>query len=261
MDWIGVAIPQSEPCFRLVGRETGWSLYAAVLLVTARGLLESLLLRLARASGIPAERLWIASAVALPILLAAFLAPHHRRESMKTLRTFESAQPRSRQLAEELIVLRPSLPHGARMRGGHYDAVFTFQHGRLVCTPGPRDARSVPELLRRTHESPTLSPEGGEWSWAGPGRWASFHPKGRLSNNFTSTAHCGADFSLRRASAPPLRSSRNCVVIVAQALGALIRTNDSSGHRPRSKGALACSRHLRTPGRIASEWPALSVPI
>ena len=75
MDWIGIAIPQSEPCFRSVGRETGWSLYAAVLLVMARRLLESLLFRLASAGDIPAERLRIASAVVLPILLAAFLAP------------------------------------------------------------------------------------------------------------------------------------------------------------------------------------------
>ncbi len=172
----------------------GWSLYAALLLVMVRRLLASRLLRLARARGIQAERLQIASVVALPILLAAFLAPpRHRRESVKMLSTFESEQPPSRQLAEELIVLRLSLPHGARvlfvgdsfakdeyflvflkrllyrdmsitveraplgqgsrMRGDHYDAVFTFQHGRFVRATGPRDATAcrtkVPPCRRR----------------------------------------------------------------------------------------------------------------
>src|SRR5437879_1065107 len=93
----------------------GLSLYAAVLLVMARKLLVSLLLRLVRASGLQARRLRIASVVALPVLLACFLAPHHRKESVKTLRLFESVQPPSRQLAKELIALRPSLPRGARV--------------------------------------------------------------------------------------------------------------------------------------------------
>jgi hypothetical protein len=176
----------------------GWSLYAAVLLVMARRLLASLLLRLARASDVQAERLQIASVVALPVLLALFLAPHHRQESVKTLRTFESVQPPSRQLAEEMIALRPSLPRGGRVlfvgdpfakdeyfllfltrllyrdmsitveraplgqgsRIGHdhYDAVFTFQHGRLMDATGPCDAQSLLELPQRMPESPPLSP-------------------------------------------------------------------------------------------------------
>ena len=93
----------------------GWSLYAAVLLVMARRLLVSLLVRLVRASEFQAGRMRIASVVALPVLLALFLAPHHRRESVKTLRIFQSAQPPSRQIARELIALRPSLPRGARV--------------------------------------------------------------------------------------------------------------------------------------------------
>jgi len=82
----------------------GWSLYAAVLLVMVRKLLVSHF-----------PRMRIASVVALPVLVALFLAPHHRRESVKTLRIFESAQPPSRQIAQELMALRPSLPRGARV--------------------------------------------------------------------------------------------------------------------------------------------------
>ena len=84
----------------------GWSIYAAVLLVMARKLLLRLL---------PAEQLRIASVIALPVGLALFLAPHHRQESVKTLRIFESVQPPSRQLAKEMIALRPSLRRGARV--------------------------------------------------------------------------------------------------------------------------------------------------
>lgn len=152
----------------------GWSLYAAVLLVIARRRLVSLLVRLGR---VRARRLRIVSVVALPLLLSLFLAPHHRQESAKTLRIFESAQPPSRQVARELIALRPALPRGARVlfidnpfakdkyfllfltrllyrdisitveeapvghgpRTGdaHYDAVFAFQQGRLVDATGP----------------------------------------------------------------------------------------------------------------------------
>jgi hypothetical protein len=112
------------------------------------------------------------SVAALPIVLSSFLAPHHRQESAKTLRNFENFQPPSRRLAEELIALRPTLPRGARVLfidhpfakdeytllfltrllyrdmsitveeapvdhgpptgHGHYDAVFTFQQGRLA---------------------------------------------------------------------------------------------------------------------------------
>ena len=150
----------------------GWSLYAGVLLVNARKLLAGLLLHLARASNIQAEHLQIASVVVLPVLLALFLAPCHRRESLKTLRIFESVQPPSRHLAGEMIALKPTLPRGARVLfvndpfarddyfllfltrllyrdmtitvertpPGHglamgrdcYDAVFAFQDGRLV---------------------------------------------------------------------------------------------------------------------------------
>ena len=152
----------------------GWSLYAAVLLVMARGLLNSLLVRPGRPH---AGRVQMVSVVALPLALLLFLAPHHRRESAKTLRNFESVQPPSRQLAGELIALRPTLPRGARVlfldhpfakdeyfllfltrllyrdmsiaveaapvgqgprtRHGDYDAVFTFRQGRLVDATGP----------------------------------------------------------------------------------------------------------------------------
>ena len=152
----------------------GWSLYAAVLLVIARRLLVSLLVRLAR---IQAGRVQTVSVVALPLVLALFLATHHWRESAKTLPAFEDFQPPSRRVAEELIGLRPALPHGARVLfinqpfarheyfllfltrllyrdmsitvdeapfghdppsgRGHYDAVFTFQQGRLVDATGP----------------------------------------------------------------------------------------------------------------------------
>lgn len=148
----------------------GWSLYAAVLLVMARRFLTMLLVRLANAGELRARRVQIATTVALPIVLSLFLAPRHRQESVKTLHIFQSVQPPSRRLAQELIVLRPSLPRGARVlflcapfgegdyfllfltrlryrdmsitveeaRVGEvriardrYDAVFTFHHGRL----------------------------------------------------------------------------------------------------------------------------------
>jgi hypothetical protein len=152
----------------------GWSLYAAVLLVIARRLLVSLLVRLGR---LQAGRVQIVSVVALPLVLALFLAPHHRQEGAKTLRNFENFQLPSRRLAEELIALRPTLPrgarvlfidhpfakdeyfllflmrllygdisitveeapvgHGQRTGPGHYDAVFTYQQGRLVDATGP----------------------------------------------------------------------------------------------------------------------------
>src|ERR1039458_5754133 len=147
----------------------GWSLYAAVLLVLARRLLVSLLVHLGR---VPAGRVQMVSVVALPLVLALFLAPHHRHESAKTLPAFENFQPPSRRVAQELIALRPSLPRGARVlfmdnpfvgheyfltlltrllyrdmsisveemplgQGppaghGHYDVVFSFQQGHLV---------------------------------------------------------------------------------------------------------------------------------
>ena len=152
----------------------GWSLYAAALLVGARRLLVSLLVRLGR---VPAGRVQMVSVVALPLVLALFLAPHHGQESAKTLPAFENFQPPSRRVAEELIALRPSLPRGARVlfldypfakdkyfplfltrllyrdmsitveeapvghdpppAHGHFDAVFTFRQGRLVGATGP----------------------------------------------------------------------------------------------------------------------------
>jgi hypothetical protein len=153
----------------------GWSLYAAMLLVMARRLLVSLLVRLGR---LQVRRFQTVSVVALPLVLALFLAPHHRRESANTLRNFENFQPPSRRVAGELIALRPSLPRGARVLfmdhpvagheyfltfltrllyrdmsitveeapigydpptgDGHYDVVFSFQQGRLVDATGPR---------------------------------------------------------------------------------------------------------------------------
>jgi hypothetical protein len=147
----------------------GWSLYAAVLLVMARRLFANLLVRLGR---LRAVRVQTVSVVTLPIVLALFLAPHHRQEGAKTLRSFEDFQPPSRQVAEQLIALRPSLPRGAhvlftdhpfarhkyfltfltrllyrdmsitveqapvghdQLTGhGHYDAVFRFQKGRFI---------------------------------------------------------------------------------------------------------------------------------
>ncbi|QOY90661.1 hypothetical protein [Paludibaculum fermentans] len=150
----------------------GWALYAAVLLVMVRRLLASLLVRVVRVGGTRAERLRMISVAVLPLLLVSCLAPCHRRESMKTLRTFISVQPPSRQLAGEMTALQPGLPHGGRVlflrdpfarddyfllfltrllyrdmsiiveraplgqgpliQHGHYDAVFGFQHGHLV---------------------------------------------------------------------------------------------------------------------------------
>jgi len=151
----------------------GWSLYAAVLLVMARRALAILFIRL---GSLQAGRVQMVSVVALPLVLSLFLAPHHRQESAKTLASFEDFQPPSRRVAGELIALRPSLPRGARVLfidqpfarheyfllfltrlryrdisitvdeapvhgpptgHGHYDAVFTFQQGRLVDATGP----------------------------------------------------------------------------------------------------------------------------
>jgi hypothetical protein len=56
----------------------------AVLLVMARRFLVSLLVRPAR---LQAGLVQMASVVALPLVLRVFLAPHHRQESAKTLRS------------------------------------------------------------------------------------------------------------------------------------------------------------------------------
>ncbi len=163
----------------------GWSLYAAVLLAMARRFLAGLL----------SVRLQIASVVALPVLLALFLAPHHRRESAKTLRIFESVQPPSRQLAAELLCLRPDLPHGARVLfvddpfprneyfllfltrllyrdmgitvdrshvANNYDAVFTFRQGHWnasSCASAP-PIRARPPAIRET-ETGSPRPKDG----------------------------------------------------------------------------------------------------
>jgi len=144
----------------------GWALYAAALLAGIRAFLVNSLIRAMRNGEIQANRLRMASVVALPVLLAAFLAPHHLRESAKTLRIFESVQPPTRELTAELLALRPSLPKAARvlyvrdplpkdeytllfltrllyhdmnitverapLGQTRYDAVFTFQNGRLA---------------------------------------------------------------------------------------------------------------------------------
>lgn len=156
----------------------GWSLYGAELLVMTRRRLAGVFLHLTGATGIRAGRLRITFTIALPIILVLFLAPYHRTESAKTLRIFEGAQPPSRQLAADLVALRPSLPRGgrvlfvgdpfakddyfllfltrllyrdmsitvvrvplnraSRVPPGAYDAVFTFRHGRLRCATRPR---------------------------------------------------------------------------------------------------------------------------
>jgi hypothetical protein len=153
----------------------GWSLYAAVLLVMVRRFVSRLL---------RAGRLQSAPLAALPMLLVLFLAPHHRQQSAKTLRIFESVQPPSRELAREMIALRPGLPRGARVLfvgdpfardeyfllfltrllyrdmsitvdrappGQGYDAVFAFQKGHLSdCKAGwSQDWRKLPMLGTR----------------------------------------------------------------------------------------------------------------
>ena len=137
----------------------GWALYAAALLVEIR----KLVVRDVRS--LPLQK---ASVVALPLLLVLVLAPQHRRESAKTLRIYESVQPPTRQVAAELMALRPRLPRGSRVlfvgdpfpqneyflyfltrllyrdmtltvdkapgSPGHYDAVFVFRDGRFLAT-------------------------------------------------------------------------------------------------------------------------------
>ena len=156
----------------------GWALYAAVLLVQTRKLLIKVLGTIVRANEEQAGQLATASSVALPILLALLLAPQHRRESVKSLALFESGQPPSRENAQELISLRPTLPHGARVafvgdpfpqnayyllfltralyrdrsitvdkvasaqdlasKPGPYDSVFLFQNGQLAAMASQR---------------------------------------------------------------------------------------------------------------------------
>jgi hypothetical protein len=89
----------------------GWALYAATVLVMARHALVRLLPR-ALPRGPTLEP---ASQAVLFLGLAAFLAPLHAREAPKTLRLFMSAQPPTRELAEDLSRLRPALRRGARI--------------------------------------------------------------------------------------------------------------------------------------------------
>lgn len=180
----------------------GWALYAAETLVMTRGLLATLLVRTASLDGTGARRLRTATVVALPILLALFLAPCHRRESGKTLQIFESVQPPSRQLASQLLALRPDLPRGGRVlfvgdpfaadnylllfltrllyrdmsisveraplsqdpriQYGHYDAVFRFEHGHLVSATGPPGAAGLLESPHPVRGNPAVPPNTTE---------------------------------------------------------------------------------------------------
>jgi hypothetical protein len=85
----------------------GWALYAAALLVTVRRAFARLLP--------PGEMAVRASQSLLFLGLAAFLAPLHARESPKTLQLFESVQPPSREIFQDLARLRPAVRHGARI--------------------------------------------------------------------------------------------------------------------------------------------------
>ncbi|HEX4133825.1 MAG TPA: hypothetical protein VHY84_04315 [Bryobacteraceae bacterium] len=93
----------------------GWALYAAMLLVTIRRFLIKLVDRIVKPSDSGARWLQAGSVVLFPILVALFLAPQHRRESIKTLAHFETMQPPSREVAAQLIALRPTMPRGAHI--------------------------------------------------------------------------------------------------------------------------------------------------
>ncbi|MGC4049977.1 MAG: hypothetical protein QM757_11385 [Paludibaculum sp.] len=176
----------------------GWALYTAETLVMARRLLATLLVRAARLDGTGAQHLRTATVVALPPLLALFLAPCHQRESGKTLRIFESVQPPSRQLSAQLLALQSGLPRGGRVlfvgdpfaadnylllfltrlvyrdmsitverlplsqcpriQYGHYDAVFRFQHGRLARAEGPLGAAELQESPQPIRGNPAVPP-------------------------------------------------------------------------------------------------------
>jgi len=85
----------------------GWALYAATLLVMTRRTLMRWL---------PQSRTLLrACQFTLFVGVAAFLAPLHARESRKTLQIFMSAQPPSREIAQDLARLQPTLRHGARL--------------------------------------------------------------------------------------------------------------------------------------------------
>jgi hypothetical protein len=85
----------------------GWALYFATLLVMARRAIVRFL---------PRGPIIVRTSQALLFLgLAAFLAPLHAREAPKTLKHFMSVQPPSREIAEDLAKLRPTLRRGARI--------------------------------------------------------------------------------------------------------------------------------------------------
>jgi hypothetical protein len=48
-----------------------------------------------------------------------------------------------------ITVERAPLGQASRIGHDHYDAVFTFQHGRLMDATGPCDAQSLLELPQR----------------------------------------------------------------------------------------------------------------
>jgi hypothetical protein len=85
----------------------GWVLYAATLLVTVRRALVRFLPR--------GEMIARTSQALLFLGLAAFLAPLHARESQKTLKLFMSVQPPSREITQDLAMMRPALRRGARI--------------------------------------------------------------------------------------------------------------------------------------------------
>jgi hypothetical protein len=89
----------------------GWALYAATLMVMARRALVRFLPRALPRGPIIART----SQAVLLLGLAAFLAPLHSREARKTLKSFMSLQPPSRELIEDLSRQRPVLRRGARV--------------------------------------------------------------------------------------------------------------------------------------------------
>jgi hypothetical protein len=146
----------------------GWTLYTATVLVMLRRAIVRFLPETFPLSLTSAR----ASQVFLSLILAAFLAPLHARESAKTLKHYMSVQPPSREIISGLAGLQPVLRRGARIlfvndpfpadsyfllftarllyrdmtiqvdrkqiqsvaesNYAHYDAVFGFRDGRVV---------------------------------------------------------------------------------------------------------------------------------
>jgi hypothetical protein len=85
----------------------GWALYLAILLVMARR---------AVVGWMPRSTVLVRASQALLFAgLGCFLAPLHAREAPKTLAHFTSVEPPSREIAEDLARLRPTLRHNARV--------------------------------------------------------------------------------------------------------------------------------------------------